>query len=149
MSGNGIEKKSSLRGRTILDQEKHEILLSEHRQHNVSPSQKTAMPRWRSKGKEKSSIALMCTWIVDHQIGMPFRQHCFAFDTDLPSQASHSISSPRYLQSISCFPPPDIIQPSSTEYPTTIQVRPDSLLVGTTSSLSFTGSSFSLGCEHS
>ena len=35
----------------------------------ISPSQKTAMPRWRGKGKEKSPIAHMCTWIVDHQIG--------------------------------------------------------------------------------
>jgi hypothetical protein len=70
MSSTGVEKKSSMRGRTIPDQEKHEILLHEHRQHNESPSQKTMIPRWRSKGKEKSSIALLCTWIVDHQIGI-------------------------------------------------------------------------------
>ena len=26
------------------------------------------MPRWRARGKEKSSVALACTWVVDHQI---------------------------------------------------------------------------------
>lgn len=44
-----------------------------HREHwhsKESPSQKTFMPRWHAKGKEKSSVALACTWIVDHQISM-------------------------------------------------------------------------------
>ncbi|KAJ9604034.1 Sphingosine N-acyltransferase lag1 [Cladophialophora chaetospira] len=41
-----------------------------HRQHKDSPSQKTAWPRWERKGKEKSTIARVCTWIVDHQIGI-------------------------------------------------------------------------------
>lgn len=40
----------------------------EPKPHNDSPSQKTAMPRWRTRGHEKSSIALACGWIVDHQI---------------------------------------------------------------------------------
>lgn len=54
-----------------MDQEKlvtGSVMAIEHRQHNVSPSQKTAMPRWRGKGKEKSTIAHACTWVVDHQI---------------------------------------------------------------------------------
>lgn len=42
---------------------------TEHRQHNVSPSQKRTFLRWPQKGKEKSSVALACTWVVDHQIG--------------------------------------------------------------------------------
>jgi len=52
------------------DQEKLEMATTvEHRPHRGSPSQKTALPRWRIKGKEKSSVALACTWVVDHQIG--------------------------------------------------------------------------------
>lgn len=46
-----------------------DMAIEQHRAHNASPSQKTAMPRWRVKGKEKSTIALACTWVVDHQIG--------------------------------------------------------------------------------
>lgn len=56
-----------------MDQEKSAIasgMAMEHRSHNTSPSQKTAIPRWRAKGKEKSTIALACTWVVDHQISM-------------------------------------------------------------------------------
>ena len=51
-----------------MDQEKQAVrsLEPEHR-HNDAPSQKTAIPRWR-RGKEKSTIALVCTWIVDRQI---------------------------------------------------------------------------------
>jgi hypothetical protein len=61
---------ASLTQRTGLDQEKQTMSYhqTEHRQHD-GPSQKTALPRWRNKGKEKSTIALACTWIVDHQIG--------------------------------------------------------------------------------
>lgn len=56
---------------TRFDQEKLRIQAHlEQRQHSDSPSQKTAMPRWRPKGKEKSSIALACMWIVEHQIGI-------------------------------------------------------------------------------
>ena len=54
-----------------MDQEKlvtGNVMAIEHRPHNASPSQKTAMPRWRGKGKEKSIIAHACTWVVDHQI---------------------------------------------------------------------------------
>jgi hypothetical protein len=54
-----------------MDQEKFGTsgdMAIEHRPHNASPSQKTAMPRWRGKGKEKSTIAHACTWVVDHQI---------------------------------------------------------------------------------
>ena len=56
----------------MIDQEKlaHGALAHDHRTHNVSPSQKTAMPRWRNKGKERSSLELACTWVVDHQIGI-------------------------------------------------------------------------------
>lgn len=53
------------------DQEKLEQITQstvDRRQHNDTPSQKTAWPRWESKGKEKSSIALACTWVVEHQI---------------------------------------------------------------------------------
>src|SRR5436305_9693176 len=56
-----------------MDQEKlamSSVVAGEHRPHNASPSQKTAMPRWRGKGKEKSTIARACTWIVDHQISI-------------------------------------------------------------------------------
>ncbi|KAK5076745.1 Sphingosine N-acyltransferase lag1 [Lithohypha guttulata] len=44
-----------------------------HRQHNESPSQKTAMPRWprwRPKGSETSSVARACRWVVDRQISI-------------------------------------------------------------------------------
>src|SRR5271168_1224159 len=54
-----------------MDQEKlvtDNVMDQKHRPHNASPSQKTAMPRWRGKGKEKSTIAHACTWVVDHQI---------------------------------------------------------------------------------
>ena len=64
----------SSRERDMTDQEKLSPIAStqEHRQHNASPSQKTAMPRWRSKGKEKSTMQLACTWVVEHQIGMSY-----------------------------------------------------------------------------
>jgi hypothetical protein len=54
-----------------MDQEKLSMsggMAVEHRPHNASPSQKTAMPRWRGKGTEKGTIAHACTWAVDHQI---------------------------------------------------------------------------------
>lgn len=52
------------------DQEKQTMMTAptEPRQHE-GPSQKTALPRWKNRGKEESSVALACTWIVDHQIG--------------------------------------------------------------------------------
>lgn len=43
----------------------------ERRPHYDAPSQKTAMPRWPRRGKEKNSVALTCSWIVEHQIGEP------------------------------------------------------------------------------
>ena len=55
-----------------MDQEKlspPDQSAAEYKSHNASPSQKTAIPRWRFRGKEKSSIQLLCTWIVEHQIG--------------------------------------------------------------------------------
>ncbi|KIW76218.1 hypothetical protein Z517_10964 [Fonsecaea pedrosoi CBS 271.37] len=58
---------------SVPDQEKLEQishLTMEHHQHSQSPSQKTAWPRWERKGKEKSTIACACTWVVDHQISI-------------------------------------------------------------------------------
>ena len=57
-----------------MDQEKYQPGPShiEHKQHNASPFQKTAMPRWRVRSKEKGTVVLACTWIVDHQIS----KHC-------------------------------------------------------------------------
>lgn len=53
------------------DQEKLEIQHKspERRPHNDAPSQKTAMPRWPRRGKGKSTMAHVCSWIVEHQIG--------------------------------------------------------------------------------
>ncbi|ETI23757.1 hypothetical protein G647_05563 [Cladophialophora carrionii CBS 160.54] len=56
-----------------MDQEKLEPISATTpglRQHNESPSQKTAWPRWERKGKERSTIARMCTWVVEHQISI-------------------------------------------------------------------------------
>lgn len=55
-----------------IDQEKLQSspAVIERRQHNDMPFQKMAMPRWNAKGKEKSSLQLACTWVVDHQISM-------------------------------------------------------------------------------
>ena len=59
-------------GNGMVDQEKtaqlHHNTPALH-QHNESPSQKATWPRWDRKGKERSTIARMCTWVVDHQIG--------------------------------------------------------------------------------
>lgn len=70
MADISLQKRTS--NPNMHDQEKLDRiahLSAEHRQHNVSPSQKRALLRWQQKGKEKSSIALACTWVVDHQIG--------------------------------------------------------------------------------
>lgn len=51
------------------DQEKQQMsqLVKEHRTHD-GPLQKIAFPRWRLRGKKRSTLALMCAWVVDHQI---------------------------------------------------------------------------------
>lgn len=53
------------------DQEKLQEVTrhSERRQHNDAPSQKTAMPRWPRRGKGKSTVSHICSWVVEHQIG--------------------------------------------------------------------------------
>ncbi|KIV91354.1 hypothetical protein PV10_05900 [Exophiala mesophila] len=59
----------------LIDQEKVQqppVQMVEHRQHAQSPSQKTVLPRWHKKGKERSTIALICSWMVDHQISISF-----------------------------------------------------------------------------
>lgn len=64
-------QQQDLRGRRTMDQEKMDRRPVSHdsRSRNDAPSQKTAVPRWRFKGKETSSIDLACTWVVEHQIG--------------------------------------------------------------------------------
>ncbi|KAI1623124.1 acyl-CoA-dependent ceramide synthase [Exophiala viscosa] len=60
-------------GNNGLDQEKLETITDltlERRSHNAAPSQKTAWPRWVRRGREKSSIALACAWVVEHQISI-------------------------------------------------------------------------------
>lgn len=77
----------------LRDQEKLETITHptiEPRQHNESPSQKASWPRWERKGKEKSSIARLCTWIVDHQISESIYRAANAQQracTDICSQA--------------------------------------------------------------
>jgi len=59
-----------------LDQEKLETITDltlERRSNNVAPSQKTAWPRWARRGREKSTIALACAWVVEHQISKEYR----------------------------------------------------------------------------
>ncbi|RMZ91221.1 hypothetical protein DV736_g1516, partial [Chaetothyriales sp. CBS 134916] len=62
---------AALQPRRASDQEQQQYLahIPEARQHDA-PSQKTAFPRWRQQGTERSSIALACTWIVLHQISI-------------------------------------------------------------------------------
>ncbi len=54
------------------DQEKQEWTKSPEARQQEGPLQKTAFPRWRSRGRGKKSIAQLCTWVVDHQIGQYF-----------------------------------------------------------------------------
>ncbi|KAJ9494760.1 Sphingosine N-acyltransferase lag1 [Exophiala xenobiotica] len=55
------------------DQEKLEKITEQtldRRSHNETPSQKTAWPRWHRKGKQRSTTAVACSWVVDHQISI-------------------------------------------------------------------------------
>ncbi|KEF60460.1 uncharacterized protein A1O9_02021 [Exophiala aquamarina CBS 119918] len=79
---------------SLRDQEKLERVAhpqTDHRQHNVSP-QKRALLRWQQKGKEKSSIALACTWVVDHQItiSLNFISILFLIHLVFPSAQHHT-----------------------------------------------------------
>ncbi|EHY59147.1 Sphingosine N-acyltransferase lag1 [Exophiala dermatitidis] len=59
--------------KNLKDQEKLERICqstTNRRPHNETPSQKTAWPRWHERGKQKSSVALACAWVVDHQIAI-------------------------------------------------------------------------------
>ncbi len=133
---------TSLRRRSGLDQEKQTLPPhAEHRQHE-GPSQKTALPRWRNRGKEKSSIALVCTWVVDHQISeYPDQIHAASTDT---LQALPCTSSLHSSSSISSSHTLVITPPSSSRSPTTILGRAHTLLAGTISFSSSTGSLYSL-----
>ena len=126
-----------------MDSEKLQPVFPAHleRQHNDSPSQKTAMPRWRSRGKEKSSIALACTWIVNHQISMSVKVpqdpiNCF--------QRYLSISCPSSSSAIYSFHLHAIILRNSSKSPISTPRQVISHLDGTTYFSSFTGSSCSL-----
>ncbi|KAL6243231.1 Sphingosine N-acyltransferase lag1 [Rhinocladiella similis] len=64
----------------------------ERRSHNEAPSQKMAWPRWERKGKEKSSVALACSWVVDHQIGISLNliSMLFFIHTFFPAARHHT-----------------------------------------------------------
>jgi hypothetical protein len=117
----------------------------EPRSHNASPSQKTAMPRWRRKGKEKSTIAHACTWVVDHQISTVIKTMTLPYIANA-LQALRSISSQSSSLPMWSFPVPAITPKSSLVFPTTTRPQARSLLVGTISFSSFTGSSSSRAC---
>ena len=54
------------------EQEKQEWATSPARSQYEGAAQASAFPGRRSRGTEKTSIAQLCSWVVDHQIGQDF-----------------------------------------------------------------------------
>ena len=139
----------SHRGRLTNDQEnflqQDRVVTIESRSQNVSPSQKTAFPRWRHKGREKSSIILACTWVVDHQISMRTSIPILRCESRLHRltdiyQASPSTSYPYSSSRTYASPRHSTIPKSSLAFLITIRTRTSMRWAGTTSSSSFSGS---------
>ena len=144
-----MDKPRYSRGRLNMSPEKSlapDMVGQEHHRSNTSPSQKTAMPRWRGKGREKSTVELACTWIVDHQISAYCLESCpRAQGIDFP-QALLSIFSPSCFSATVPSPVSAIIARSSSAYPTTTERQGRTRWAGTTFSSSYIGSLCSREC---